>query len=57
MKFDRNVKQLIMERVLVGKACTSTPDMKLKMPPLNEETKQRYDSVKGSVDFSAKHWV
>jgi hypothetical protein len=48
----KGLKQLIIARILVGKAYNSSSDRSLKIPPMNKETKQRYDSVKGNTGDS-----
>ena len=40
-------KQMFFAKVLIGKYKYLESDKNIKMPPINEETKQRYDSVKG----------
>ena len=38
---------MFFAKVLIGKYKYLESDKNIKMPPMNEETKQRYDSVKG----------
>jgi hypothetical protein len=45
----QDIKQIFLSKVLVGKQFESLANRSLKLPPINEETKQRYDSVIGNT--------
>ncbi len=50
-------KQIFLAKVIIGNEATLNPDPSLVMPPLNEESKLRYDSVKGRTGGSDIYMV
>lgn len=52
-----HVKQVFYAKVLVGKAYNTNPERSIVVPPINEETKQRYDSVEGETRGTQVHIV
>ena len=43
-------KQMFLAKVLVGNSILLPSNSKLSIPPINEETKERYDSIKGETN-------
>ncbi|CAI2362654.1 unnamed protein product [Moneuplotes crassus] len=50
-------KQVFLAQVLTGKSCSLTSDKALIIPPTNESTLLRYDSVEGKAEGSNIHIV